>query len=631
MSRQLSESLTEEKYIQLRQDLRFINRSLEKEIQQLRTDAQIIARSRIIKGLIESTNSSSSNILDVIEEEEWKESLTVLFNQTLAASPPYFKVRLIKYKKDKQSESAIEKITAWKRNNKITLLPPDKLQEKIHRPYIKNSTSLSPDEVLLSKLSLDREEGKIYTPTIATLRSVAPIFDREILYGFIVISMDITHTFEDAAEILTQDINLYATQDDGQFIYHPEKEKTFTFEFPEKAQHIMENEFYGSDKIFNDNKLQYGTVRDKANEEYSLVHEKFHFDPLNPDRYIRISLIQPYSKIESITDQLNRSLIYTSLIIVTIAIILTTLALRALAIPIQQLLASIKKFGRTQKIDTLPTERNDELGTLAQQFRLMSTRVIEQTNLLNQEVLIRRLTDKQLRAREEELKRSNEELEKFAYVASHDLQEPLRKVQAFGDRLIARSYDDLDDKSKDYLKRMQQAASRMSQLISDLLSFSRVATRGRPFQSTNMNEIVNGVISDLEIAIEQSGAIVEVNDLPVVEGDELQLRQLMQNLIGNSLKFRRADVQHHVKIWSKVNDDDTQIEIHIQDNGIGMDSKYSERIFEVFQRLHARNEYEGTGIGLAICKKIVERHNGKIEVKSTLGEGSEFIVFLPLN
>lgn len=180
-----------------------------------------------------------------------------------------------------------------------------------------------------------------------------------------------------------------------------------------------------------------------------------------------------------------------------------------------------------------------------------------------------------------ELKRSNEELEQFVYVASHDLQEPLRKIQAFGDRLKAKCDDALDDRGRDYLQRMQSAAVRMRTLIEDLLSLSRVTTRGQPFVKVNLAEVAEGVISDLEILIERVGGRVEVGDLPTITADRTQMRQLLQNLIGNALKFRRPDFPPVVKVHSECRDD--ACELVVEDNGIGFDEKCSERIFEVFQ------------------------------------------------
>lgn len=244
--------------------------------------------------------------------------------------------------------------------------------------------------------------------------------------------------------------------------------------------------------------------------------------------------------------------------------------------------------------------------------------------------------------RRQELASANAELQQFASIASHDLQEPLRKIQAFGNRLKEKSGEALSDQGRDYLERMQNAAGRMQTLIDDLLTLSRITTRARPFVPVNLAQVVQEVLSDLEVRIQQTEGRVEVGDLPTIEADPVQMRQLLQNLIGNALKFHRDEEPPIVRIYSQVfvsqerqsAEDAVSAELYqiiVEDNGIGFEEKYLDRIFNVFQRLHSRSEYEGTGMGLAICRKIAERHGGSITAKSTPGLGAKFIVTLPIN
>jgi two-component system sensor kinase FixL len=233
-----------------------------------------------------------------------------------------------------------------------------------------------------------------------------------------------------------------------------------------------------------------------------------------------------------------------------------------------------------------------------------------------------------------ELEQRNRELEQFAYVSSHDLQEPLRKIVAFGDRLKTRYSEALDERGVDYLERMQSAARRMQLLINDLLEFSRVTTRVRPFEQVDLRQVALATVSDLEVAIERAKGQVEIGELGTIDADGVQMRQLLQNLIGNALKFRRPGVPPHVKITGAPapagGEGPARIEIRVEDNGIGIDPKYADRIFTVFERLNPRERYEGTGIGLAICKKIAELHGGGIVVRSEPGRGSTFVVTLPV-
>lgn len=238
----------------------------------------------------------------------------------------------------------------------------------------------------------------------------------------------------------------------------------------------------------------------------------------------------------------------------------------------------------------------------------------------------RRLSDLNSR-----LKESNSELEDFAYVASHDLQEPLRKIQAFGDRLWSAFEGKIEERPADYLRRMQDAASRMRVLIEDLLSFSRVTTKANPFKPVNLEACAEEALSDLEAAIAESGAQIEVNSLPAIHADARQMRQLFQNLIGNAIKYRAPGRPCKVHVEGDLIEEvgAKYCVLRVRDNGIGFDEKYVDRIFAVFQRLHGRNEYSGTGVGLAICKKIVSRHGGSISAESTPGTGSVFTVQLP--
>jgi len=274
-----------------------------------------------------------------------------------------------------------------------------------------------------------------------------------------------------------------------------------------------------------------------------------------------------------------------------------------------------------------------------------------------QDITERKRTGEMLLTYTEQLRRSNQALEDFAFIASHDLQEPLRKIQAFGDSL-QNSGDNLDERQRDYVKRMRGAAGRMEQMVDDLLALSRVTTEGQPFKPVDLSQVAEEVLSDLELQIRRTGGKVILSGLPVVEADPFQMRQLLQNLIGNALKYHRTGVPPVVKVYSLgtgdqgsgtsdqglvtrnessvlvsqslVPDHQSLVTILVEDNGIGFDQSQVERIFQPFQRLVGKSQYEGNGIGLAIVHKIVERHNGKITAHSRRGQGSTFNVSLPV-
>jgi PAS domain S-box-containing protein len=234
--------------------------------------------------------------------------------------------------------------------------------------------------------------------------------------------------------------------------------------------------------------------------------------------------------------------------------------------------------------------------------------------------------EEQLRAAAADLARSNAELEQFAYVASHDLQEPLRMVASYTQLLARRYRGKLDQDADEFIGFAVDGARRMQDLINDLLAYSRVGTRALQLETVDTGELVDEVVADLAAAIEEAGATVSHADLPIIQADPRQLRQLFQNLIGNAIKFR-AERPPRVEIAAKPSH--AGWVFSITDNGIGIDAQYLERIFALFQRLHTRDEYPGTGIGLAICKKIVERHGGRLWVESEPGQGTTFWFRLP--
>jgi PAS domain S-box-containing protein len=245
---------------------------------------------------------------------------------------------------------------------------------------------------------------------------------------------------------------------------------------------------------------------------------------------------------------------------------------------------------------------------------------------IGRDITERKTAEAALRQAHDELARSNAELEQFAYVASHDLQEPLRMISSYTQLLLRRYGDKLDGDAREFMDYIVDGAARMKQLIEDLLAYSRVGTRHGQFRQVDCEVALGRALTNLRAAIEGSGAVVEHDPLPTLEADESQLVQLLQNLIGNALKFHgQAAPRLHIGAVDR----GAEWEFAVRDNGIGIEPQYFERIFLVFQRLHGKSEYPGTGIGLAICKKIVARHGGRIWVQSKPGEGSTFCFTLP--
>jgi signal transduction histidine kinase len=282
-------------------------------------------------------------------------------------------------------------------------------------------------------------------------------------------------------------------------------------------------------------------------------------------------------------------------------------------------------IGRKQAEEAL-RRAHDELEI---RVRERTANLATANEALQMENAERRRAEERLQAFTAQLERSNRELQDFASVASHDLQEPLRKIQGFAGRMKVKYAQALGEPGCDYLERMESAAERMRTLIQDLLAFSRITTKAQPFAPVDLAQVARDVLSDLEGRIQQTRGRVHLGQLPTLDADATQMRQLLQNLISNALKFHRPETTPLVKVhgdWGSAR----ECRITVEDNGIGFDEKYRERIFQVFERLHGRGEYEGTGMGLAICRKIAERHGGRITAASTPGRGATFIVTLPV-
>jgi signal transduction histidine kinase len=357
----------------------------------------------------------------------------------------------------------------------------------------------------------------------------------------------------------------------------------------------------------------------------------------------RIGRIYLESDLHALRERVARYAAIIGLVLVVsllVALLLSGQLQRLVSGPILHLVQTARNVSETEDYSARATKASgDELGLLVDSFNEMLQQIQERdvglrqrNDALQDEIVERQLAEEKLKAFAAKLEQSNRELQDFAYVASHDLQEPLRKIQAFGDRLKAKHGETLSAEGCGYLERMQNAAHRMQMLINDLLQFSRVTTNAQPFKPVDLSQIAREVISDLEARLEQTAGRVQLGELPTIDADPLQMRQLLQNLVSNALKFHRKETPPVVQLrWQRNGESDKHCQVLVEDNGIGFDEKYLDRIFGVFQRLHGRDEYEGTGVGLAICRKIVARHGGSITAKSKPGQGATFIVTLPVH
>ncbi len=336
-----------------------------------------------------------------------------------------------------------------------------------------------------------------------------------------------------------------------------------------------------------------------------------------------------------------------------LAALLSLVLQRVISGPILRLSAASKNVSQHADFSVRVEKQGaDELGALCDAFNSMLAQIQQRDEELEQhrahlaDLVHERTRNLEAKTSELEranvdLERSNAELQQFAFVSSHDLQEPLRKVQAFGNLLLTRYREVLDEQGQDYLNRMSRAAARMGSLIDGLLAYSQVFAEKRPSERVDLSVVANGVVADFERRIEEAGGRVEIGPLPSLVASRIQIEQLLRYLVDNGLKFQQPGVPPVLHIEGQIikNGDGVQLpgancdqlcQISIRDNGIGFDEKYLDRIFEPYERLHAWGEFEGMGMGLSLCRKIVHRHGGTITARSTPGNGATFIVTLPV-
>ena len=328
-------------------------------------------------------------------------------------------------------------------------------------------------------------------------------------------------------------------------------------------------------------------------------------------------------QLESQINELLWSIFITMLIALFLAFILSIVIQKIITKPILNLNNIIRKVGVDKNYEI--KIKREGFGEISDLFASFSNMISE----IHSYDLQSKKSNIKLKLYTKELEESNEDLQNFAYVASHDLQEPLRKIVTFSSRLTDIDNEKLDDKSKKFLEIITKSSVRMQNLISDLLTFSRIKSNEKTYKKYDLNRIIQEVIDDLQLLIKKTNTIIKVDRLPKIEADVIQIRQVFQNIISNSIKYAKKNVTPiiHIKL---IKQNRKSVEIHCIDNGIGFKNEYADKIFTIFQRLHGKNEYDGTGLGLAIVRKIIQRHGGEISAVSELGVGSSFIIKLPL-
>ncbi len=501
----------------------------------------------------------------------------------------------------------------------VKIIPRDKLRNLAAHSYVAEALKLKEGEAYYADVALHRVDGEIAIPYLPSWQIATPVYDgKKKVRGLLVVSIDARWLFSNI-HAGADDTKRYLIDQDGYFLAHSDRYKEFGFDLGSKYSIRNEHPRLAEEMLTTDS-----GISQHRGLKFNLISgfQKIFFDPGNKQRFWTVVCDIPEAIALGDVYKMQKTMLMVGLAITICSIgVILWLALREIIFPLTSLIEAARKMEAGDLSVRLPEDN------VADEFRLLhhtlNAFAEKQQNAIEH-------FEKELALRTSKLEASNLELQQFASIASHDLQEPLRKITAFGDRLAAHAREALDEKSKDYLERMQSAAGRMKQLIEDLLNYSRVTTQAMPFEAVSLDDLIGETLVMLELRIAETGGQVEIaGKLPAVHGDRSQLRQLIQNLLSNALKYHRHDLPPRI-IISGQELAEGLAEITVTDNGIGFDEKYLDRIFLPFQRLHTREEYEGTGIGLAISQKIVHRHGGTITGRSQPGAGSSFIITLPM-
>lgn len=496
----------------------------------------------------------------------------------------------------------------------------DQLQDKSSRPYVSQLRQLPQGQVYLSGIDLNREQGRIQEPPQPVIRAGVPLRDAQGgLQGMLLINRFLDHHFEGlfAARTVAEEFRIANAQ--GEYILHPEASQEFCYEFGGSCN-VLDEVPAARALIAKRQDLLTQSLSDGR----LAVVRALDYSPLAEGRLLIVALSNR-DRATQLREVVMSRVTFAGLAVLLLSVLVATLLARFIARPIVDMREAIRREGLNVRPEHLPLRGHGEVPELARAFHDLVIQLRTQKTLLELEVGQRKAAQADLEVKNEELQRANKEVEQFAYIASHDLQEPVRTVRSFIDMLRQNCGDSLDMDGLQILEFIENSSLRMQDLIKGLLDYSRLGKHAAPSQ-VSLNGLLDDVEQDLNSRLAETQAQLQIDDLPDVMGHKTELRLLFQNLISNAIKFARPGVPPVVKVSAHAEDD--QWVFAVEDNGIGIAKSQYDRVFLIFQRLHGRFDYEGTGIGLAHCKKIVELHGGRIWLESEEGKGSTFFFSL---
>ncbi|WP_417310481.1 ATP-binding protein [Devosia sp.] len=570
-------------------------------------DVVFLAKVPPIGGIARARAAGGMDQLGGSTETVWKSRLQTIFSALLLAHDEYAQVRLI----DVSSGREIVRVDRTD-DGAIRTVPEAALQNKSDRPYFTETLPLARGEVHLSSIDLNVEFGEIERPYRPVMRVATKAFDDNGQpAGIIVINISMEDLFAKLQRLPAPSAS-FVTNMQGDYIDHPDPAKTYGYMLGRR--HLLQDDYPELAALFAaDGDAFSGTIASPSGAQLA-VAKRVYFDPLDPQRFITLTQMSPRSLLaEQIAEVRNNTIVLAAVLLLLELAALIWISL-LLTRPVRRITLAARAVANGERDVDLTglITRRDEPGELARAFNVMVTNVAAKEQALDEKA--------------KELERSNQELSQFAYIASHDMQEPLRMVASFLSLLQRRHADKLDAEANEFIDYAVDGATRMKLLINELLGYSRISNRTLAVSPVHLPETLQGIIKLLAPRIDELDATITIGRLPVVQADPSQMERLFRNLIENALKYH-GEAKPKVSVSAKRQK--TVWTFSVTDNGIGIDPAHSQKIFAIFSRLHSRDKYEGTGIGLAACRRIVERHGGTIWVDANPDGGSIFRFTLP--
>ncbi len=571
-------------------------------------DARFLLATPTVVGLQRAAGNAGIDPNDGSTEAALLNRTAVLFAALLGNRTSYFSIRLI-------GPTGHELIRVNRYADGSVIRVPDAgLQDHSERPYFSDVAKLRPGDVYVSGFELNRENGVLETPNRPTTRIILPLIDSiGALIGAVVINVDLGSLFAAVARDAGPGTRTFIADAAGNYLANTAAPRhVFGADFGQTYR--LQDDYPELASVVASGSPYSGVIR-RPDGTYLADARRVAVDPANPQKALVVAALVPDAGIVSEAVALRDRTAAVAGLAILLGVLFAVFLSRMIVRPLHAVTAAASEIaaGRRDVDLSAFTGRMDETGELARAMEAMVTEVTERED--------------KMRAQSDELTRSNQELAQFAYVASHDLQEPLRMVGSYLELLSRRYEGKLDDEAQEFIGFAVDGATRMKRLINDLLGYSRAGNSPLRREVVNSRELVETVVASLALQIEDTGAEVRVGGLPKVRVDAVQFGRVFQNLIENAIKYRAPDTRPVIEVAAARKDGVWRFSV--SDNGIGIDPVFKDKIFEIFKRLHGRERYSGTGIGLAVTKLVVERHGGRIWVEPRAGGGSIFYFTLP--